>query len=181
MSCCGSVWAPGKFGFPLNTRFCCSRRVGSPGREIFLGCGQQPEWEQQLRAAPGRCLPYFPRPTDIWSPVAWDPIWNVHPVPLVLVHRSGTGQQVEQGALWDASFLGVSGGWVFFLPLSVLLFAFLPKHPWELLSLYCSTCYLLILAHVMANPKLLMFAKGRAWYILLDVWKDPVSKRDETF
>ena len=76
--------------------------------------------------------------------MARDPIWNVHPVSLVLVHGSGTGQQAEP----LECFLGVSRSWVFVLPLSVLLF------------LYYSTHHLLILAH-MANPKLLLFAKGK--------------------
>lgn len=157
MSCCGSVWVPGKFGFPLNTRFRCSRRVGRPGREILLGCGQQPEWEQQLRAAPGRCLPYFPRPTDIWSPVAWDPIWNVHPVPLVLVHRSGTGQQAEKAALGDASFLGVSGGWVFF---SRYLFSYLRFSPNILENFFLSTALRVIFLFLLMSQKIQSY-----WYL----------------
>lgn len=76
--------------------------------------------------------------------MAWDPIWNVHPVSLVLVHGSGTGQQAGP----PECFLRVSRSWVFALPLSVLLF------------LYYSTPYLLILAHT-ANLKLLLFAKGK--------------------
>ena len=79
--------------------------------------------------------------------MARDPIWNVHPVALVLVHGSGTGQQAEPAVP------GMLPSW------GVWKLGFHPS-PSVLLFLYYSTPCLLTLAH-MANLKLLLFAKGK--------------------